>query len=107
MKIKTGIRNILNIKKEFDAKYELFGENVLKELNYYDDNKIFDKIKINNLYKLILNIYLPEERNINLIMSDNFEINQKQYKNVNKEFIYELKKNYPNEINIILVPLIN
>ena len=106
MKIKTGIRNILNIKKEFDAKYELFGENVLKELNYYDDNKIFDKIKIKNLYKLTLNIYLPEKRNINLIMSDNFEISQKQYKNVNKEFIYELKKNYPNEINIILVPLI-
>ena len=106
MKIKTGIRNILNIKKEFDAKYELFGENVLKELNYYNNNKIFDKIKIKNLYKLILNIYLPEKRNINLIMSDNFKINQKTYKNVNEEFIYELKNNDPNEMNIILVPLI-
>ena len=101
--LKNGIRNILSIKDDFYTKFELFAENVNKKLNN-SDNKVFNKIDLKNNYKLVLNIYLTEEKSINT-MSEHFQINKIINKNLNKEFIIKIiKDRKKNEIYLFLLP---
>ena len=109
-KLKNGIVNMLNIKDEFDEKYDLFIKNVNKK---FSDNKIkqniLEKIKIKNSFKLKLNIYFHEEKKV-VNQSDNFIIKTNILENIdNKQYLFDLienlmRKKENKEIYLILLP---
>ena len=101
IKIKKGIRNMLKIKNEFEECYSSFAKNIYDKL--IKDKTILEIIKLENTYKLTLNIYLTEDKKINS-KSEYFKIN-KRVENINYEFLKKLiTKNDKMELHLIIVP---
>ena len=86
-KLKNGIANMLSIKDEFDDKYNLFIGGLNKK---FLDNKIkqeiLEKIKLKNSFKLKLNIYFLDKKEV-VNKSDNFIIKANIVENIDYNFI--------------------
>ena len=102
IKIKNGIRNVLKIKNDFEDCYSSFAKNVYNKL--IKDKTILEIIKLENTFKLTLNVYLTEDKTINS-KSEYFKINKKIVKNINHEFLKKLiKENDKMELHLIILP---
>jgi len=104
-KLKNGIANMLSIKDEFDDKYNLFIGGLNKK---FLDNKIkqeiLEKIKLKNSFKLKLNIYFLDKKEV-VNKSDNFIIKANIVENIDYNFIENLMSNgNKKEIYLILLP---
>ena len=102
IKIKNGIRNVLKIKNDFEDCYSSFAKNVYNKL--IKDKTILEIIKLENTFKLTLNVYLTEDKTINS-KSEYFKMNKKIVKNINHEFLKKLiKENDKMELHLIILP---